>query len=54
MEKFLVKKRVAKNIFQAKLYLLLFSVVCLSISANLFINLIEENPNIFAYETTQK
>ena len=54
MEKFLVKKRVAKNIFQAKLYLLLFSVICLSISVNLFVDVIEESSNVSLYETNEK
>lgn len=50
MEKFLVKKKIAKTVFQAKLYLLLFSVICLSISVNLFQSVIENNPSIFAYD----
>jgi hypothetical protein len=54
MEKFLVRKKIAKNIFQAKLYLVLFSVICLSVSAHLFVETIEEQPELFIYAQTQE
>lgn len=47
MEKFLVKKKIAKTIFQAKLYLLILSIAFLSTSVSIFLDTLEKYPENF-------